>query len=125
MDGSTLRPSLPPASCRRRPPRRRRRAAPFAPALLSHLGLNLRPHRSQIRGGLLAWYDANHRVLPWRRNPHSTLGAEQLAAAAAAGQAPAPLDLPHNEFIYFVWVCEIMSQQVGANQELRDSRSSG
>lgn len=68
----------------------------------------------QIRAGLLAWYDAHHRILPWRRNPHSKLPTAMVAAAAADGTHPAPPDLPQNEFIYYVWVCEIMSQQVGA-----------
>lgn len=49
---------------------------------------------------------------PWRRNPHSKLSAAAVEAAAAEGQTPAPADLPGNEFIYYVWVCEIMSQQV-------------
>ncbi|KAL4424064.1 hypothetical protein ABPG75_001365 [Micractinium tetrahymenae] len=66
---------------------------------------------TQIRSGLLAWYDAHHRILPWRRNPHSKLPAAAVAAAAAEGSHPAPADLPQNEFIYYVWVCEIMSQQ--------------
>ncbi len=35
-----------------------------------------------------------------------------MEAAAAQGHAPAPAELPQNEFIYYVWVCEIMSQQV-------------
>ncbi|EFN57259.1 hypothetical protein CHLNCDRAFT_143807 [Chlorella variabilis] len=66
---------------------------------------------AEIRSSLLAWYDENHRVLPWRRNPHSKLSAEAVAAAAAAGQEGAPLDLPRNEFVYYVWICEVMSQQ--------------
>ncbi|KAL4419664.1 hypothetical protein ABPG77_000561 [Micractinium sp. CCAP 211/92] len=65
----------------------------------------------EIRAGLLAWYDAHHRILPWRRNPHSKLPTAMVAAAAADGTHPAPPDLPQNEFIYYVWVCEIMSQQ--------------
>jgi A/G-specific adenine glycosylase len=64
-----------------------------------------------MRAALLSWYDANHRVLPWRRNAHSRLPADAVAAAAAAGQLPAPADLPQERFIYYVWVCEIMSQQ--------------
>ena len=59
--------------------------------------------RPQVRSGLLAWYDANHRILPWRRNPRSRLPAEAVAAAAAKGFHPAPADLPQNEFIYYVW----------------------
>lgn len=58
---------------------------------------------SQIRSALLAWYDASHRLLPWRRNAHSV-----VPDAAAGG---APLDLPTNQFAYGVWVCEVMSQQ--------------
>lgn len=58
----------------------------------------------QIRTSLLHWYDGAHRILPWRRNPFSRLGAE----AAAAG---APLDMPTQDFMYRVWVCEVMAQQ--------------
>ncbi|KAI7841034.1 hypothetical protein COHA_005262 [Chlorella ohadii] len=65
----------------------------------------------QVRASLLDWYDANHRILPWRRNPNSKLSAATVEAAAAQGHAPAPAELPQNEFIYYVWVCEIMSQQ--------------
>jgi len=62
------------------------------------------PFRSiQVRTALLAWYDANHRILPWRRNPHST-----VPGAAGGG---APLDAPLHAFAYGVWVCEVMSQQ--------------
>lgn len=67
----------------------------------------------QIRSSLLDWYDRNHRILPWRRNPHSKLAAATVAAAAAEGSLPAPADLPQNDFVYYVYVCEIMSQQVG------------
>ncbi|RMZ55185.1 hypothetical protein APUTEX25_005463 [Auxenochlorella protothecoides] len=65
----------------------------------------------QLRASLLDWYDANHRVLPWRRNPHSRLPPSALAAAAAAGFHPAPEGLPLDETIYRTWVCEVMSQQ--------------
>ena len=54
-------------------------------------------HQPQVRSALLAWYDRSHRVLPWRRNPHSQLEAEE---AAGAPYDPAPLDLPLNQFIY-------------------------
>jgi A/G-specific adenine glycosylase len=47
----------------------------------------------QIRTALLAWYDEHHRVLPWRRNPHSKRGGK----AAAGG---APLDAPQQKFMY-------------------------
>ncbi len=59
----------------------------------------------KLRSSLLDWYDKNHRVLPWRRNPHSKL------QQSSTQYQPAPLDLAQNDFIYYVWVCEIMSQQ--------------
>lgn len=77
-----------------------------------HLCMPCHPSLSQIRSSLLEWYDKNHRTLPWRRNAHSQLTAAVVAAAAADGSFPAPAELPRNEFIYYVWVCEIMSQQV-------------
>lgn len=64
-----------------------------------------------MRSALLSWYDDNHRILPWRRNPHSRLSSELVEKAAKEGQLPAPADLPMDRFIYYVWVCEIMSQQ--------------
>lgn len=81
-------------------------APPLFTLLLTHPHLYL-----QMRKALLEWYDANHRILPWRRNPHSKLSADAVAAAAAEGSHPAPADLPLDTFIYYVWVCEIMSQQ--------------
>ena len=53
----------------------------------------------QIRTNLLAWYDGNHRILPWRRNPHSAVPDAHVGSA--------PLDLPTQQFIYWVWVCEV------------------
>ena len=64
-----------------------------------------------MRSALLSWYDQNHRILPWRRNVHSRLSPETVEKAAKEGQLPAPADLPIDQFIYYVWVCEIMSQQ--------------
>ena len=56
---------------------------------------------AQIRQGLLQWYDENHRVLPWRRNFHSKRASQE-------GDLPgAPLDLPLDEFMYYVMVCEV------------------
>ena len=58
----------------------------------------------EIRSSLLRWYDANHRVLPWRRNPHSRKGAEVAE----------PMDETSSDeavFAYRVWVSEIMLQQ--------------
>jgi hypothetical protein len=64
-----------------------------------------------VREKLLDWYDTHHRILPWRRNPHSKLDPAVAAAAAAEGRTGAALDMPLNQFIYSVWVCEVMSQQ--------------
>ncbi|PNH07370.1 A/G-specific adenine DNA glycosylase [Tetrabaena socialis] len=80
--------------------------------------------RVQYRRELLEWYDSNHRVLPWRRTPHSKK-AEVASATAAAGGATAggggggegaavqaaPTELPAQQFAYWVWVSEIMLQQ--------------
>lgn len=60
---------------------------------------------------------------PWRRNPHSKLSTAAVEAAAAEGSAPAPADLPQNEFIYYVWVCEIMSQQVCTRLQARQEEA--
>lgn len=65
-----------------------------------------------VRKALLEWYDGNHRILPWRRNalskrPVADVEKEQRARGVVA----APLDLGQDDFIYYVWVCEIMSQQ--------------
>lgn len=65
----------------------------------------------QIQSALLDWYDSNHRILPWRRNAYSKLSSDAIQAAAASGALPAPADLPPNDFVYYVWVCEVMSQQ--------------
>ncbi|KAK9809860.1 hypothetical protein WJX72_000467 [[Myrmecia] bisecta] len=62
----------------------------------------------QIRRNLLDWYDRNHRILPWRRNKHSK---REASARDGEGNPGAPLDLPDQQFIYYVWVCEVMSQQ--------------
>ena len=56
---------------------------------------------AQIRRGLLKWYDEHHRVLPWRRNFHSKRPSQE-------GDLPgAPPDLPLDEFMYYVMVCEV------------------
>jgi hypothetical protein len=92
--------SLSPAA---RPP-----AATAGPALLPA------PH-PQARAKLLGWYDRVHRVLPWRRNPHSKLpgGGAPPASGGAAAAEPAPEGLSPQDFAYRVWVSEIMLQQVG------------
>lgn len=72
----------------------------------------LLPSPPQIRASLLEWYDANHRVLPWRRNPHSKLPPKKKEGKEETEEDQgAPLDLPLERFIYGVWVCEVMSQQ--------------
>lgn len=83
------------------------------------------PPALQARAGLLAWYDANHRILPWRRNPHSQLPREAVEAARKEGREGAPLDLPTNQFIYWVWVCEVMSQQTQVGGRARRGDGSG
>ncbi|KAF8061068.1 Mutyh [Scenedesmus sp. PABB004] len=42
---------------------------------------------AQVHAALLSWYDRVHRVLPWRRNPHSTRPDGGVPAAAAAAAA--------------------------------------
>lgn len=56
----------------------------------------------QIRQSLLDWYDHHHRVLPWRRNPHSKLPEENTDKESGA-----PPDMPQQQFIYWVWICEV------------------
>jgi adenine-specific DNA glycosylase len=56
---------------------------------------------AQIRHGLLQWYDEHHRVLPWRRNLHSKRVSQEGDLCGA------PLDLPLDEFMYYVMVCEV------------------
>lgn len=63
------------------------------------------PVTLQARQNLLVWYDANHRILPWRRNSSS----QRPLDGTEGGGAPA--ELPQQQFIYFVWVSEVMSQQ--------------
>ena len=53
----------------------------------------------------MRWYDVTHRILPWRRN---TSSQRPLDGTEGGG---APLSLPQQQFIYFVWVSEVMSQQ--------------
>jgi hypothetical protein len=73
----------------------------------------------QARQQLLAWYDRVHRVLPWRRNPHSQLPQQPGDAAAAAG---APAELSPQDFAYRVWVSEIMLQQTQVRADEPRSR---
>ena len=54
------------------------------------------PQRLQARQRLLAWYDAHHRVLPWRLNRHS------------GHQRGSPLaGLSRQELLYRAWVSEV------------------
>ena len=39
-------------------------------------------------------------------------GNAPFAACCFGNHTDAPADLPTNQFIYYVWVCEIMCQQV-------------
>ena len=80
-----------------RPPPKDVEEAVFSPSELENM-----------QKALLSWYDENHRVLPWRRNVHSRLSPATVASQPY--QAP-PSDLSDDAFIYYVWVCEIMSQQ--------------
>ena len=59
-------------------------------------------HVLQLRQKLLQWYDNNHRILPWRRNLHSTVlpsGNETYVSASSS--------LSEQQFIYYVWVSEV------------------
>ncbi|GIL53085.1 hypothetical protein Vafri_8774 [Volvox africanus] len=79
---------------------------------------------AEFRQELLKWYDHNHRVLPWRRTPHSKKREVDIAVADASrgadggpvargdGEAEsAPSELPQQQFAYWVWVSEVMLQQ--------------
>ncbi|QDZ22169.1 DNA glycosylase [Chloropicon primus] len=59
-----------------------------------------------LRRVLLQWYDVNHRVLPWRRNPHSVKAESKEGALASAAAAE-----DKSGFAYCVWVSEVMLQQ--------------
>ena len=87
----------------------------------------------EARQALLEWYDANHRVLPWRRNVHSRhceptdarvgekgkMTDDPNADATEkmywrldlCGSVGAARDVPRDQYAYGVWVSEIMSQQ--------------
>ncbi|KAG1670121.1 hypothetical protein FOA52_013697 [Chlamydomonas sp. UWO 241] len=65
--------------------------------------------KQQIRSSLLSWYDSVHRVLPWRRTPHSARG--DAANGEPGGVSPASAALEQQQFAYWVWVSEIMLQQ--------------
>lgn len=66
---------------------------------------------AQFRRELLSWYDGNHRVLPWRRTPHTQRGAAADGEGGEDGVGPAPAELPPQQFAYWVWVSEVMLQQ--------------
>ncbi|KAG0198679.1 hypothetical protein BGX28_007890 [Mortierella sp. GBA30] len=52
--------------------------------------------RKQVHDDLLAWYDAHHRKLPWRRDPEAEINDDNEKPGQRA---------------YEVWVSEIMCQQ--------------
>ncbi|GAX84395.1 hypothetical protein CEUSTIGMA_g11817.t1 [Chlamydomonas eustigma] len=66
-----------------------------------------------IQTSLLEWYDTVHRVLPWRRTPHSKKDSCDSVKAEGTTVAimPAPDSLDCQKFAYYVWVSEIMLQQ--------------
>ena len=68
-------------------------------------------HNEELVRALLEWYDAEHRVLPWRRNPFSKIETQSAAAAAAASQAGEEDEKGRQHFAYMVWVSETMLQQ--------------
>ena len=87
----------------------------------------------EARQALLEWYDANHRVLPWRRNVHSrhceptdarvgeptddpnedadSIDEKMYWRLDLCGSVGAARDVPRDQYAYGVWVSEIMSQQ--------------
>ncbi len=74
--------------------------------------------RAQARTALLGWYDANHRLLPWRVNRHSRRAPSETADAApqpswtaVALNRSAPAGLSTHDFAYGVLVSEVMLQQ--------------
>lgn len=73
------------------------------------------PDAADFRARLLDWYDRGHRVLPWRRNPHSKLNEEggggNTTTTPTPKPAPPETELPAQQFAYRVWVSEIMLQQ--------------
>lgn len=65
-------------------------------------------HNAELVRALLQWYDAEHRVLPWRRNPFSKI-EKQSAVASTAGVEEDEKE--RQQFAYMVWVSETMLQQ--------------
>ena len=88
----------------------------------------------EIRSTLLDWYDHNHRVLPWRRNPFSKLKRFEKDSETDAPSQPEEIEIENcdpraqknntstsssegggagteSQFAYCVWVSEMMLQQ--------------
>ena len=76
---------------------------------------------AQLNSQLLTWYDANHRILPWRTNPKTS----HVHGKGKNGEVSSRDDEPKsenssvetikaedlNQRAYQVWISEIMSQQ--------------
>ncbi|CAM6100489.1 unnamed protein product [Calypogeia fissa] len=69
---------------------------------------------ASIRSSLLNWYDNNHRILPWRHNPHSRhqLSTDDKGLSKGKNRLPGNRELsPQQQRAYEVWISEIMLQQ--------------
>ena len=92
-----------------------------------HPGLtSARERAPRARASLLEWYDANHRVLPWRRNARSTHAPppdppseESLASTGSAlerarahwrgvAETGASAGVPPEQYAYGVWVRRVL-----------------
>jgi A/G-specific adenine glycosylase len=92
-----------------------------------HPGLtSARERAPRMRASLLEWYDANHRVLPWRRNARSTHAPppdppseESLASTGSAlerarahwrgvAETGASAGVPPEQYAYGVWVRRVL-----------------
>lgn len=88
-----------------KPPRKRAKLAPSPPEI-EDAPLFTRSQAEDVRTRLLDWYDHNHRVLPWRRNQWS-----KLATVGEPEESGVSLEMPQQQFMYGIWVSEVMSQQ--------------
>lgn len=79
----------------------------------------------QARVALLDWYDHNHRVMPWRRTPHTKRGAAAESGGEGGSVKPAPASLPQQQFAYYVWVSEVMLQQTQVSRAAATRAATG